>query len=31
MRQFNRGEEITVMVYYNGLLERHRITKQTEP
>lgn len=31
MRRFNRGEEITVMVYYDGLLERHRITKQTEP
>jgi Fe-S-cluster containining protein len=31
MRRFNRGEEITVMVCYGGLLERHRITKQTEP
>jgi hypothetical protein len=31
MRGFNRGEEITVMVYYGGLLERHRIKKQAEP
>ena len=25
MRRFNRGDEITVMVYYDGLLEPHRI------
>ena len=25
LRRFNSGEEITVMVYYNGLLEQHRI------
>jgi len=25
VRRFNRGEEITVMVYYNGDLEQHRI------
>jgi Fe-S-cluster containining protein len=25
LRRFNRGEEITVMVYYDGLLEQHRI------
>jgi hypothetical protein len=31
MRRFNRGEEITVMVYFEGLLERHRIKKQAEP
>jgi hypothetical protein len=27
MRRFNRGDEITVMVYYDGLLEPHRIRK----
>jgi Fe-S-cluster containining protein len=25
LRRFNRGDEITVMVYYDGLLEKHRI------
>jgi len=25
IRQYNRGEEITVMVYYDGNLEKHRI------
>jgi Fe-S-cluster containining protein len=25
IRRFNRGDEITVMVYYDGLLEQHRI------
>jgi hypothetical protein len=25
VRRFNRGEEITVMVYHNGDLEQHRI------
>ncbi len=27
IRRYNRGDEITVMVYYNGLLEPHRIRK----
>ena len=27
LRRFNRGDEITVMVYYDGLLEKHRIRK----
>ncbi len=27
IRWYNRGDEITVMVYYNGLLEPHRIRK----
>ena len=31
IRRFNRGDEITVMVYYDGLLEQHRITKKSEP
>jgi len=30
MRRFKKGEEITVMVYYDGFLEQHRITKQPE-
>jgi hypothetical protein len=25
LRRFHRGDEITVMVYYDGLLEKHRI------
>jgi Fe-S-cluster containining protein len=25
LKRFNKGEEITVMVYYDGLLEQHRI------
>jgi hypothetical protein len=25
LRRFKRGDEITVMVYYDGLLEKHRI------
>jgi Fe-S-cluster containining protein len=29
VRRFNRGEEITVMVYYNGLLEQHRVQNKT--
>ncbi len=27
LRRFKRGDEITVMVYYDGLLEKHRIRK----
>jgi Fe-S-cluster containining protein len=27
VRRFNRGDEIEVMVYYDGLLEKHRIRK----
>jgi hypothetical protein len=25
LRRFKHGDEITVMVYYDGLLEKHRI------
>jgi hypothetical protein len=25
LRRFKRGDEITVMVYYDGRLEKHRI------
>jgi hypothetical protein len=25
IRRFNRGDEITVMVYHDGFLEQHRI------
>jgi hypothetical protein len=27
LRRFNQGDEITVMVYYQGLLKKHHIRK----
>ena len=30
IRQFNRGDEITVMVYYDGSLEEHKVRKKIQ-